>query len=33
MRERGISTLYTRDADFLRFREIQVVDPLANASP
>ena len=29
MREHGIKTIYTRDADFLRFRFIEVVDPTA----
>jgi hypothetical protein len=29
MREHGIGTIYTRDADFRRFPFLQVVDPLA----
>jgi predicted nucleic acid-binding protein len=28
MREHGISTIYTRDADFRRFPFLQVVDPV-----
>lgn len=29
MREHGLARVYTRDADFRRFRHIEVIDPLA----
>jgi predicted nucleic acid-binding protein len=29
MREHGIKSIYTRDADFHRFRFLEVLDPLA----
>jgi len=32
MREHGIRRIYTRDADFHRFRFLEVVDPVATAS-
>jgi predicted nucleic acid-binding protein len=28
MREHGIARIYTRDADFQRFRWVEVIDPL-----
>ena len=32
MREHGVRRIYTRDADFRRFSDIEVVDPLAGGS-
>lgn len=32
MREHGIRTIYTADADFHRFKEIEVVNPLLSAA-
>lgn len=29
MREHGVRSIYTRDADFFRFRKLEVIDPLS----